>query len=122
MNIKAIIRTVIFAACNDEWGYDREYALDLLKGIDPDRDWAYELFEGELEEGYRHMGPNPPTSAEARACLEMYGPVLLKMLQQDNLLFKSIEKDGFTVTDKRRSFITFPISYGPADGPSGFEK
>ena len=104
INIKAIIRTAINAAAAEDY-YDAGFALDTLKDIDPDRDWDYELFEMELEMGYRTMGPRKPSSAENRAVMEMYGREMLRILEGEPVLFKQFKKDGFTVTDKRRTYV-----------------
>jgi hypothetical protein len=114
IDIKAVIRTAISAAENDEWGYDSRDALDTLREIDPERDWEYELFEAELEAGHRTMGPRRPSTLEDRAMMEMYGPLILAQLSRDDLFFKMVEKDGYNVIDKRRSF-TIPIEIDKKD-------
>jgi hypothetical protein len=83
---EAVIRLAIAAANDSEWGYNSAVALEYLKEIDPDYDWEPELFQAELEAGYREMGPRLPPSEMELAMLEMYEPYVLALLKSSPLV------------------------------------
>ena len=84
MNRKAIIEVAIQAATDSEWGYESYAALEHLEDIDPDYDWDQELFQAELENGHRTMGPRQPPRPDPFAAVlrDIYLEAALERLKQ----------------------------------------
>lgn len=102
MNRRAIIEVAIKAATDREYDdYFSDEALDYLRDIDPEYDWDYELFQAELENGKREMGPVPPrvpgtgiSLDQATAALKaVFLPSVLERLEAESAFLKYLKKE-----------------------------
>lgn len=111
INRKDIISLAVEAGNDMEWGYDPEWVRERLNGLDPDYDWEPELFEYELEEGYRTMGPGRPPSEFELILQGLYMPQILKQLEPSPILKLLEQREGYISVDKRR--FTIPLEIKP---------
>jgi hypothetical protein len=112
MNRLAMIETAMEAANDSEWGYTPGDALYALREMDPDYDWEPELLQAELEAGHREMGPQRPPTEQELALRRMYEPMLLKLLDGDSALLRTIARDYVELTG---GSFTIPLEVGRND-------
>ena len=99
MNRAAIINLAILAGNDMEEGYDPDVARQGLREVDPDYDWEPELFQMELECGYRIMGPRPlmhgyrgGVKGLDAMIAEVYVSHVMENVERGNLLFDMLSK------------------------------
>ena len=91
---RAITRLAVQAANDQEYGYDGAAVVPSLLEIDPLYDWAPLVWQIELEEGVRTMGPRPLTQGYTGGVAgidaiiaELYVSHVMEHVERGNPLF-----------------------------------